>query len=214
MKKLKSTLPNMVAVLTGVALVTGGLLAWVHHVTEAPKLAEQQRSLAADISNVMGGTTVKETAVNSFSKVFDGKEYKFTVHDVADQSGQPIGKAVESTTMGFGGDLTVLVGLDNNGRVLGYAIRQTSETPGLGIKAAEWFQKGAKGDIIGMDPTDKGFRVSKDGGDVDGITASTITSRAFLKAVSQAAQAINGTVDSVSGASKRNTGRHTDAPKQ
>lgn len=214
MKKLKSTLPNMAAVLTGVAIITGGLLAWVHHVTEAPKLAEQQRSLAVDISHVMGGMSVKETGVKTLSKSFDGKEYEFTVHDVADQSGHAIGKAVESTAMGFGGDLTVLVGLDNNGRVLGYAIRQTSETPGLGIKAAEWFQKGAKGDIIGMDPTSKGFKVSKDGGDVDAITASTITSRAFLKAVSQAAQAINGTADSVTGASKQNRGQQTDAKKR
>lgn len=53
MKKLKSTLPNMVVVLTCVALITGGLLAWVHHITEAPKLAEQQRSLAADISFIL-----------------------------------------------------------------------------------------------------------------------------------------------------------------
>ena len=67
MKKLKSTLPNMVIVLTCVALITGGLLAWVHHITEAPKLAEQQRSLAADISKVMGGNDVKETSVKPVS---------------------------------------------------------------------------------------------------------------------------------------------------
>ena len=202
MKKLKSTLPNMVIVLTVVALVTGGLLAWVHHITEAPKLAEQQRSLTADISRVMGGKTVKETDVKTMKRNFDGKEYEFVVHYVATADGTALGKAVESTTMGFGGDLTVLVGLDNDNRVLGYAIRQTSETPGLGIKAAEWFQKGAKGDIIGKDPTDINFKVSKDGGDVDAITASTITSRAFLKAVRQAAQAVGGNVDSTSGASK------------
>lgn len=141
MKKLKSTLPNMVIVLTCVALITGGLLAWVNHVTEAPKLAEQQRSLAADISKVMGGKTVKETDVKNITKEFDGKTYEFVVHYVALTNGTPLGKAVESTTMGFGGDLTVLVGLDLQGKVLGYAIRQTSETPGLGIKAEEWFQK-------------------------------------------------------------------------
>ena len=189
MKKLKSTLPNMVVVLTCVALITGGLLAWVHHITEAPKLAEQQRSLAADISKVMGGTSVKETDVKNITKEFDGKTYNFVVHYVADANGSPLGKAVESTTMGFGGDLTVLVGLDQQGKVLGYAIRQTAETPGLGIKAAEWFQKDGKGSIIGKDPMDKGFAVSKDNGDIDGITASTITSRAFLKAVRQASEA-------------------------
>ena len=189
MKKLKSTLPNMVVVLTCVALITGGLLAWVHHITEAPKLAEQQRSLAADISKVMGGKSVKETDVKNITKKFDGKTYNFVVHYVADANGSPLGKAVESTTMGFGGDLTVLVGLDQQGKVLGYAIRQTAETPGLGIKAAEWFQKDGKGSIIGKDPMDKGFAVSKDNGDIDGITASTITSRAFLKAVRQASEA-------------------------
>lgn len=189
MKKLKSTLPNMVIVLTCVALITGGLLAWVNHVTEAPKLAEQQRSLAADISKVMGGKTVKETDVKNITKEFDGKTYEFVVHYVALTNGIPLGKAVESTTMGFGGDLTVLVGLDLQGKVLGYAIRQTSETPGLGIKAEEWFQKDGKGSIIGKDPLSKSFAVSKDNGDIDGITASTITSRAFLKAVRQACEA-------------------------
>ena len=189
MKKLKSTLPNMVVVLTCVALITGGLLAWVHHITEAPKLAEQQRSLAADISKVMGGKSVNETDVKNITKEFDGKTYNFVVHYVADANGSPLGKAVESTTMGFGGDLTVLVGLDQQGKVLGYAIRQTAETPGLGIKAAEWFQKDGKGSIIGKDPLSKSFAVSKDNGDIDGITASTITSRAFLKAVRQASEA-------------------------
>ena len=189
MKKLKSTLPNMVVVLTCVALITGGLLAWVHHITEAPKLAEQQRSLAEDISKVMGGKSVKETDVKNITKEFDGKTYNFVVHYVADANGSPLGKAVESTTMGFGGDLTVLVGLDQQGKVLGYAIRKTAETPGLGIKAAEWFQKDGKGSIIGKDPMSKSFAVSKDNGDIDGITASTITSRAFLKAVRQASEA-------------------------
>ena len=189
MKKLKSTLPNMVIVLTCVALITGGLLAWVNHVTEAPKLAEQQRSLAADSRQVMGGKTVKETDVKNITKEFDGKTYEFVVHYVALTNGTPLGKAVESTTMGFGGDLTVLVGLDLQGKVLGYAIRQTSETPGLGIKAEEWFQKDGKGSIIGKDPLSKSFAVSKDNGDIDGITASTITSRAFLKAVRQACEA-------------------------
>lgn len=189
MKKLKSTLPNMMGVLVSVALVTGGMLAWVHHVTEAPKLAEQQRSLAIDIARVMGGKEVKETGVKTLHKTIDGKDCEFVVHEVASADGKSVGKAVESASMGFGGELKVLVGLDAAGNVLGYAIRQTSETPGLGVKAADWFQKGAKGDIIGKNPLDGGFKVSKDGGDIDAITASTITSRAFLKAVSQAAEA-------------------------
>ena len=62
---------------------------------------------------------------------------------------------------------------------------------GLGAKAATWFQQGAKGNIIGKNPATP-LKVSKDGGDVDAITASTITSRAFLKAVNQAYAAYAG----------------------
>lgn len=192
MKKLKSTMPNMVAVLVGVALITGGLLAWVHQMTEGPKLAEQQRSLATDISKVMGGGDVKETHVVTITKTIDGQPQEFVIHEVATSNGSPMGKAVESSTMGFGGQLKVLVGLSTDGEVLGYAIRQTSETPGLGIKAADWFQKGGKGCIIGKKPLTEGLAVTKDGGEVDAITASTITSRAFLKAVKQAAEVADG----------------------
>lgn len=190
MKKIKSTLPNMVAVLFIVALVASSVLAWVYEITEAPKLAVAQESLNNDIKSVMGGGDVKETGSEKIHRTFDGKDYEFVVHKVADSSGKPSGNAVETTEMGFGGNLTVLVGLDTKGNILGYAIRQTSETPGLGVKASDWFQKGGKGDIIGMNPIKSNFTVSKDGGDVDAITASTITSRAFLKAVKHAAEAV------------------------
>ena len=55
----------------------------------------------------------------------------------------------------------------------------------LGAKAETWFQKDGKGSIIGMNPSAE-LKVSKDGGQVNAITASTITSRAFLKAVNNA----------------------------
>lgn len=63
-----------------------------------------------------------------------------------------MGAAVESTTGGFGGDVKVLVGFDTEGKILGYTILQASETPGLGAKAATWFQKDGKGSVIGMTP--------------------------------------------------------------
>ena len=79
-----------------------------------------------------------------------------------------------------------------------------AETPGLGAKADKWFQKGEKGDIIGKDPVEP-LTVSKDGGQVDAITASTITSRAFLLAVNNAYNAYKATpaTDAESGASKQ-----------
>lgn len=185
MKKLESTLLNMVVVLVAVAVVTSGLLAWINHVTEGPIRQQDELVLANGIKEVMCSDALTVTSSEEVQKEFDGKEFSFVVHKTADKQGKFLGAAVESTTMGFGGDLKVLVGFDADGKVLGYTILQTAETPGLGAKADKWFLSGSKGDITGKTP-EKPLCVNKDGGDIDAITASTITSRAFLTAVNQA----------------------------
>ena len=115
-----------------------------------------------------------------------------------------IGAAVESAANGFGGALTVLVGFDNEGKIIDYSLLSHAETPGLGSKAADWFKKGAKGDITGKNPGEAPLTVSKDGGEIDAITASTITSRAFLLAVNNAYAAYkNQHVDGASGATQQ-----------
>ena len=194
MKKISSSLQNLILVLVGCALITGVLLAWVNHITEGPIAEKAEKTLADGIQEVMGTTGLTVTANDTLKLSMDGKEATFVVHQTADRNGHPLGAAVESTTLGFGGDLRVLVGFNPQGTILGYTILQTSETPGLGAKAQTWFQKGGKGDIIGMRPNEALLSVSKDGGQVDAITASTITSRAFLKAVNQAYAAYSQSV--------------------
>lgn len=187
MKKLESTLTNMVMVLVAVAVITSALLAWINHATEEPIRKQNEMALANGIMEVMGTTSLTVTSDDTLRQSFDGKEQTFVVHKTADKKGHFLGAAVESTTMGFGGDLKVLVGFDANGKVLGYTLLQASETPGLGAKADKWFQRDGKGSIIGK-TCEQPLTVNKDGGDVEAITASTITSRAFLKAVNQAYQ--------------------------
>ena len=105
---------------------------------------------------------------------------------------------------GFGGPLEILVGFDESGDILGYTVLSTVETPGLGVKADTWFQKGGKGDIIGRNPGERELSVTKDGGEIDAITASTITSRALLGAVNAAYHAFKGNwSDATSGASQK-----------
>lgn len=206
MEKLKSSLTNMVGVLVAVALITGGLLAVVNHVTTGPKAVKAEKSLADGIKAVMGTDELTVTA-NDTVRLTDekGKELIYVVHKAADKSQQELGVAVESATMGFGGELKVLVGFSSDGNILGYTVLQHAETPGLGAKADTWFQKGQKGDIIGKNPSARPLTVSKDGGEVDAITASTITSRAFLKAVNQAYAAYaNKATDAHTGATKQN----------
>ena len=196
MKKLESSITNMVLVLVGVALITGGILAYVNHITEAPIKLQAEKTLADVIKAVMGGVQLSVAENDTIKQTIKGKEAVFVIHKTVDSNKQDLGVAVESTTGGFGGDLKVLVGFDKDGNILGYTILQHAETPGLGAKADKWFQKDGKGSIIGKNPNKDNLTVKKDGGDVDAITASTITSRAFLLAVTQAYNAYkSGHVD-------------------
>ena len=204
MEKMKSSLSNMVLVLVGFSIVIAVLLAWANHVTEEPVREKAEKTLHDGIQSVMQAQDITIQRNDTVRHTANGKESVYVVHRVADSAGKALGAAVESTTMGFGGDLKVLVGFDNAGTILGYTILQTSETPGLGMKADKWFQKDGKGCVVGKSPAAGDLTVSKDGGTVDAITASTITSRAFLKAINQAyaAYADKG-VDGHSGASKQ-----------
>lgn len=208
MEKLKSSLTNMVLVLVGVSLAIGAILAYVNHITKDPISKKAQLALAQGIKNVMGAEDLQVDEPEERKENLNGKEAIFVLHHCRDNQGKYIGAAVESTTGGFAGDLKVLVGFDTEGRILGYTILQTSETPGLGAKAGKWFQKGSKGDVIGKNPSDGELHVSKDdksGNAIDAITASTITSRAFLKAINTAhAVYMENDVDAASGASQVN----------
>ena len=180
MEKLKSNLTNMVCVLTCISVICGGLLAYVYSLTEAPIKAANDKALADGITAVMGGE-VKVEEPKTVTRNVDGKDLEFIVYKTDK------GIAVQSTDPNaFGGNLTVLVGFNEGGDILGYTVLENNETPGLGAKCPDWFQKGAPGDIIGKNPSKNNLTVSKDGGEVDAITASTITSRAFLRAVQQA----------------------------
>ena len=188
-KKLKSTLPNMVIVLTSIAVIAGLALGYVNSVTEEPIRLIKQQQLSDGIKAVLAADELK---VESTDTLENGSVIYRTDKGVAVQATDP---------NGFGGKLTILVGFDSEATIQGYRILETAETPGLGAKADQWFQEGQKGNIIGMSPAKNNMTVSKDGGEVDAITASTITSRAFLRAVNMAYEALGkAEVDGESGA--------------
>ena len=205
MKKLESTLTNMVLALTGVAVIMGGILAYVNHLTEGPINAQKAKALADGIKTVMcvDNLTVNQTDTVQ-TKGPKGKDVTFIIYQTIDAQGKDLGAAVETIANGFGGELKLLVGFAPDGKILGYTLLEHAETPGLGAKADKWFQKGEKGDIIGKTPAEP-LTVSKDGGQVDAITASTITSRAFLLAVNSAYNAYKATpaTDGETGATKQ-----------
>lgn len=182
MAKMESTLKNMVMSLTVIALIASSLLAGGYVLTKEPIDKATQAKKDNAIKEVLPDKTAEIGRAVEIK--LDGFEDAFIVYP-ATKNGEMIGVAIETyDNNGYGGKIKTMVGLDAEGKVVNYAILQMSETPGLGAKAPEWFK--TKGNIRGKNPADDSFKVSKDGGEIDAITASTITSRAFLASVKSA----------------------------
>ena len=180
MKKLQSTWYNMAIVLTLIAVIAGAALAYVNNMTKTVIAEINQQNEDQAKKDVLCADEIKVESEATIT--VDGKD--FVVYN-AGEKGCAV-KAVDPQNASFGGDLTIMVGFDPDGNILGYKVLNTNETPGLGAKAGEWFQKDGRGCIIGKNPAAGALTVTKDGGDVDAITASTITSRSFLRAVNAA----------------------------
>ena len=197
----------MALALTGFSVVAGGLLGWVNDITTEP-IAQANAKTLSDAIAVVVPEFDNNPAEAPEEVDLDGVIYKVYK---ATKGGEFVGAAVESSSMGFGGEIKVLVGFDTEGNIKDYSLLAHAETPGLGSKAADWFKKGAKGDITGKNPGQAPLTVSKDGGEIDAITASTITSRAFLSAVNAAYAAYSGqNVDTTSGATQQAAATETE----
>ncbi len=209
----------MLLVLTGVTAISVALLAYVNKLTKGPIAEANAKTLNEALKQVLPEFT--NNPVGESDTIFSEKDGKKVVDFIvypAKKGEEWVGSAVESKAMGFGGELKVLVGFDAEGKIYNYSLLAHAETPGLGSKAADWFKEGNKGSIKGMSPGEGELKVSKDGGQVDAITASTITSRAFLNAVNKAYEAYKtGEVNTVSGATRKNepaTAPETETVKQ
>ncbi len=176
-KKAQSTLVNMLLALTAIALVAAAALAALNAVTEEPIAQAQQAKVEEAISAVLPSFDKLET------KEVDGNKCNLGY----DADGNFVGAAIEAgNDKAFGGRLQIMVGFDKDGNVYGYRILETHETPGLGAKADTWFQADGKAPVVGKHPAEAKLTVKKDGGEVDAISGSTITSRSFLQAVNDA----------------------------
>lgn len=170
----KSNLVNMVLSLTLVCLVCSALLGGVYAMTSGPIADAQAAKTAASIARVLPAFDVQP---EQKSVEVEGVEY--TYYDVPGS-----GVAVLSTVSGFGGPLSLMVGIDNEGKVVNSVVLSHSETPGLGAKCST--ESSFIDQFKGFDPATQRLAVRKDGGDIDAITASTITSRAYTAAVAAA----------------------------
>lgn len=200
MTKLQSTLPNMLLSLTAICLVAGAVLAGVYEVTKDPIEAAKIAELNAAIKAVTPDFDNDPSAEAYMAVTGEGDSLKIYP---AKQGDEFVGVAVESNTKkGFGGEIKVIVGFDQAGKLLNYSVLQHAETPGLGAKMQDWFRMDKnKQSVLGRSIPDGGLKVTKDDKEngVDAITAATISSRAFLDAINRAYRAYAG-ADGVTGA--------------
>lgn len=173
----KSSLKNMALCLTLVCLVCSAVLGIVYAVTYEPIKDAAQKALIESIGRVLpDGGELSDAAVASF----EGQTLEYYT-STAD--GAAVAYAVKSTTIGFGGPLTLMVGVLPDGTVYNTSVLTCNETPGLGAKCQS--DKAFIEQFQGLSPVSV-LKVKKDGGDIDAITASTITSRAYTLAVANA----------------------------
>jgi len=174
----ESNFKNMVITLFLVTFVAAAALGLVYEFTKEPIKLAKLKAQSEAIEKVLAsfeqlGETYKVAAENGKDTIEIFPAYR---------GNELVGYAVKTfTNNGYGGFISIMAGIDNSGNFSGYEVLEHAETPGLGSKMNEWFRSEEKPaqSVIGKNPETTSFEVSKDGGDIDAITASTITSRAF-----------------------------------
>ena len=169
---VKSSFANMTVCLLAICLVCSGLLAGVYALTAEPIAAAAAAKNEAAIMEVLPETAVSIEEERTVE--FEGASYAYNL--AYDEVGNVVGCAINVAPVGFGGPIAIKVGFDVNGVIWNTKVLSQAETPGLGAKCVE---PSFSDQFKGWDPAEKELAVKKDGGDVDAITASTITSRAY-----------------------------------
>lgn len=190
---IKSSFKNMVLVLFLICLGASAIVAVVYGVTKSSIDAAQVAKTNKAIAEVVPAfdnepsSEILNVAADPADPSKTSKVY------VAKKGGAVVGYAIQSTTSkGFGGAFTIMVGFTPDGAVYNTSVVSHSETPGLGAKITD-----KKSHFIqqwnGKNLVDGSVKIAvkKDGGDIDAITASTISSRAFCDAMQNASDVFN-----------------------
>jgi len=181
MAKTESTFKNMALSLTLIALVSSALLGFVYEITKEP----------IALSNFNKKLNAIKQVVPEFSNNPDDEMFRLPTGEGDSLDIYPakkddiiVGYAVNTyTSKGFSGNISLIAGFKPDGTIINITVLEQKETPGLGTKMVEPQFKDQFND---KNPGVFALKVKKDGGQVDAITAATISSRAFCDAVQRA----------------------------
>jgi electron transport complex protein RnfG len=183
--KKESSFLNMVLTLFVITLIASATLGYLYELTKGPIAASKLAKLNRAITQV----------VPEFDTIPQNEVYKMGVDGdtlvfyPAKKDGELVGTAVSTfTNNGFSGYINLMVGFLPDGTIHNISVLEHKETPGLGDKMqknkSDWSIQ-----FNGKNPAEFKLMVTKDRGDIDAITASTISSRAFCDAVDRAYKA-------------------------
>ena len=188
-KKVKSSFVNMVLTLAIITVVASLALGSVYNLTLEPIAAAKKAARERAIKLVLP----QFDSLNSFKvpipadpefAASNGGQDSLEFHQ-AFNNGEMVGMAV-STFSNQGYDPTqiqIMVGFLPDGVIDSTVVTQQKETPGLGTKMTT---SKFNGQFAGKNPASFSLQVIKDGGQVDAITAATISSRAVCDAIRRA----------------------------
>lgn len=175
----------MVVTLFLVTLIASTTLGFIYQLTKEPIAEAKLRKKNTAIKQVVPDFTNQPNA-EAYDVAVEGDT--MTVYP-AKKDGKLVGAAVAAfTEKGYSGRIRLMVGFNADGSISNISVLEHQETPGLGDKIdkakSEWSSQ-----FNGKNPEDFQLQVRKDGGDVDAITAATISSRAYCDAVQRAFKA-------------------------
>ena len=181
MAKIESSLKNMLLSLTLISLAASAALGFVYELTKNPIEASKLKKKIEAIKMV----------VPEFNNNPDEEMYLLPTGDgdsleiyPARNDGELTGYAVKTySNDGFSGYIGIMAGFNPDGSIYNISVLEQKETPGLGTKMTD---PAFNDQFKGKNPEQFTLKVKKDGGQVDAITAATISSRAFCDAVDRA----------------------------
>ncbi len=180
--KKESTFTNMVVVLFVISIVSATSLGFVYELTKKPIEDAKIKKQELAIAQVVPAFDNKPMQEAEIVKIGDSELVFFP----AKKAGKLVGVAVKTfSESGFSGRVDIMVGFKPDGTIINTSVLGHKETPGLGDKMSQSKSKWST-QFNEKDPKVFKLIVKKDGGEVDAITASTISSRAFCEAVNLA----------------------------
>lgn len=182
-------LPFVLAVMT---LLSSGLLMFSHELTAEKIAAQKLQNKLSSLKQLLPAELIDNDLVADAITLFEpnrlGHRQPQTLY-IGKKSGQVVAMAVPVTARnGYSGDIELMVGIKNNGQITAVEIITHKETPGLGdlieSKKSDWLKQFPETSL--GQPDISQWRVKKDQGAFDQITAATITPRAVVGAIKQA----------------------------